>query len=158
VITGWFSEFESLAQRDGGVPVGYGEGAARFAGATYDPTSNYRAACVFDFFHTQGLSTDLLRQVSQHQVGLLADRFDARDADPALVRRDRTVALAGLGGFLALQSPRADVLCRGLRRRGVLADHRGNILRLGPAPYLSDEQLGAAIEALGSLAEELAPR
>lgn len=156
VITGWYSEFDALARGEPTAPVSYGAGAARFAGATYDPTSHYRAARVFDFFETHELSPALLRQVSQHQVGLLADRFDALDADPALIRRDRTVPLAELGGFLALQSPRAEELCRGLRSRGVLADYRADVLRLGPAPYLSDEQLGAAMEALGSLVGGLA--
>ena len=159
VITGWFSEFESLARDDEREPralVGYGAGAARFAGATYDPTSHYRAARVFDFFHAHGLSGDLLRRVSQHQVGLLADRFDALGVDPTLVRRDRTVTLTDVGGFLALQSPRAEELCRGLKRRGVLADYRADLLRLGPAPYLSDEQLGAAMDALGSVVGALA--
>jgi kynureninase len=160
VITGWFSEFESLAHGEPavGLQVAYGAGTARFAGATYDPTSHYRAGAVFDFFHAQGLSADLLRQVSQHQVGLLADRFDALDADPAVIRRDRTVTLRELGGFLALESPRAAELCRGLRDRGVLADYRANVLRLGPAPYLSDQQLSTAMDALGSLVGELARR
>lgn len=158
VITGWYSEFESLTDRDRRSQVSYGAGAARFAGATYDPTSHYRAARVFEFFRAQGLSADLLRQVSQHQVGLLADRFDRLDADPALVRRDRTVTLPELAGFLALQSPRAEELCRELRKRGVLADYRADVLRLGPAPYLSDEQLNTAMDALGSLVGELARR
>ena len=58
-------------------------GADRFAGATYDPTSHYRAAAVFDFFREQGLTPALLREVSQHQIGLLAAAFDALDLDPA---------------------------------------------------------------------------
>jgi kynureninase len=160
VITGWFSEFESLAHGEPavGLQVAYGAGAARFAGATYDPTSHYRAGAVFDFFHEQGLGPDLLRQVSQHQVGLLADRFDALDADPAVIGRDRTVTLRELGGFLALESPHAEELCRGLRDRGVLADYRANVLRLGPAPYLSDQQLSMAMDALRSLVGDLARR
>ena len=158
VITGWFSEFESLARSEPATPVGYGDGAARFAGATYDPTSHYRAASVFDFCEAQRLTPDLLRRVSQHQVGLLAARFDALDADPAFIRREHAVTLPELGGFLALQAPRAGELCRGLRERGVLADYRADMLRLGPAPYLSDAQLSDAMEALGSLVEELAAR
>ena len=43
--------------------VVYGEGPARFAGATYDPTSHYRAAAVFDFFEKRGLTPALLREV-----------------------------------------------------------------------------------------------
>jgi len=154
VITGWFSEFQSLARGEPTGPVGYGPGAARFAGATYDPTSHYRAARVFDFFDAHELSPDLLRRVSQHQLGLLANRFDALDADPRLIRRDQAVTLPELGGFLALQAPRAEELCRRLRDRGVAADYRADVLRLGPAPYLADEQLNAAMERLGEVVGE----
>ena len=156
VITGWFSEFEALAAGGAAGPVTYGPGAARFAGATFDPTSHYRAARVFDFFEELELTPDLLRQVSQHQVGLLASLFDALDADPRVITRDRAVTLSELGGFLALQSPRAEELCRRLRDRSVAADFRADVLRLGPAPYLSDPQLRTAIDALGSVVRELA--
>ncbi len=158
VITGWFSEFETLARGEGSGPVRYGAGPARFAGATYDPTSNYRAARVLDFFEELELTPEFLRRVSQHQVGLLADRFDALDADPRLIRRDHAVRLSELGGFLALQSPRAAELCRWLRDRGVATDYRADVLRLGPAPYLSDEQLCASMDALGGVVAELAAR
>ena len=154
VITGWFSEFARLtaAPRDG---VAYGEGPARFAGATYDPTSHYRASEVFDFFEEQGLTAELLREVSQHQVGLLAQKFDDLDLDPDLVDRDRSLPLEGIGGFLALRSPRAGDLHRGLRERGVFTDFRGETLRLGPAPYLSDRQIRDAVQALGETARNL---
>ena len=49
--------------------MAYGQGGDRFAGATYDPTSHYRAAAVFDFFRERGLTPELLREVSQHQIG-----------------------------------------------------------------------------------------
>lgn len=147
-ITGWFSEFSALAAGERGGQVPYGVGPDRFAGATYDPTSHYRAAEVFDFFDEVRLTPALLREVSQHQVGRLADAFDAADLDPAVITRDRSVPLAALGGFLALRSPHAGELVRRLRDRGVYADHRGDILRLGPAPYLSDRQLDDAAAAL----------
>ena len=51
-------------------------------------------------------------------------------------------------GFLAVRAPRAGDLCAGLRTRGVLADFRGNVLRLGPAPYLNDNQLRDAVAAM----------
>ncbi|PYP42909.1 MAG: kynureninase [Gemmatimonadetes bacterium] len=154
VITGWFSEFASLATGDPSGPVTYGPGAARFAGATYDPTSHYRAARVCDFFEEQRLTPELLRQVSQHQVGLLAERFDALDADPRVITRDHALTPSERGGFLALQSPRAEELSRGLRARGVFTDYRADVLRLGPAPYLSDHQLRIAMEALGSVIKD----
>jgi len=149
VITGWYAEFGALADGDHPSRVAYASGAGRWAGATYDPTSHYRAACVFDFFQDRGMDAGLLREVSLHQVGRLAERFDALDADPALVTRDRTLAPEARGGFLALGSPSAGRLQSLLKARGVSTDARGEVLRFGPAPYLSDRQLDDAMAALG---------
>lgn len=154
VITGWFSEFAHLSERVKG-GVGYGEGAARWASATYDPTSHYRAARVFDFFETENLTPELLREIYAYQVRLLVERFDALDLDPALIARDRSVPLTSVGGFLALESPRSAEIARGLRSRGVLIDVRGPTLRLGPAPYLSDVQLHSAMDALAEATRSL---
>jgi kynureninase len=151
VVTGWFSEFTALGEGQRRGRVAYGAGGDRFAGATYDPTSHYRAAAVFDFFREQGLTPALLREVSQHQIGLLASAFDALDLDPAVVSRDRGAPLSEVAGFLALRSPVATSLARQLRRRGVWTDARGEVLRLGPAPYLCDRQLQDAIALLGEV-------
>ncbi len=154
VVTGWFSEFARLADRPaGGVP--YGEGPARWAGSTYDPTSHYRAARVFDFFEEEGLDPALLRAVSLRQVGRLAAGFDALGLDPRIARRDLDLAPEDRGGFLAIHAPRAGELAAGLAALGVACDHRGSVLRLGPAPYLEDAQLDRAVEALGRAARAL---
>jgi kynureninase len=156
VITGWFAEFGALSAQAAG-RVGYADGPERFAGATYDPTSHYRAARVLDFFEDQGLAPAMLREVSQHQVGRLASGFDDLDADPSVVTRDRLVPLASLGGFLALEASRAGDLCRLLHEHGVLSDYRADVLRLGPAPYLSDAQLDATVSALAEAIHSLTP-
>jgi kynureninase len=149
VITGWYAEFADLSDRGPHGSVGYGAGASRFAGSTYDPTSHYRAASVLDFFQTAGLTQPLLREVSQHQTGLLAERFDALDLPDELITRDRDTPHSAFGGFLALRSPHADRLRSALSDRGVHTDSRGEYLRFGPAPYLSDHQLTDAMAALG---------
>ncbi|MBA3344129.1 MAG: kynureninase [Gemmatimonadales bacterium] len=154
VVTGWFSEFTVLADRQPAGRVAYGQGGDQLAGATYDPTSHYRAALVFDFFRERGLMPPLLREVSQHQIGLLASTFDALDLDPAVVSRERACALSEVGGFLALRSPVAADLVRSLRARGVWTDARGEVLRFGPAPYLSDRQLRDAMGLLGEVVRE----
>lgn len=154
VITGWFSEFTALAERLRPDRVAYGEGGDRFAGATYDPASHYRAAAVFGFFQEQELTPASLREVSQHQIGVLALGFDALDLDPADVSRDRASPLSEVGGFLALRAPAATSLARGLHTRGVLTDARGEVLRLGPAPYLSDRQLRDAVALLGEVVRD----
>ncbi|MEV6987174.1 aminotransferase class V-fold PLP-dependent enzyme [Sphaerisporangium sp. NPDC051017] len=147
VITGWFAEFADLAAETGPDAVAYPPGAQAFSGATYDPTSHYRAARVFGFFAEHGLTPDLLRLVSQRQLARLTARFDAMDTG-GLISRDTGTPLAGVAGFLALRSPHAARLRDGLTARGVLADSRGHMLRLGPAPYLSDDQLDTAMDAL----------
>lgn len=155
VVTGWFAEFFTKdGTKDLGI-VEYGRGAAALAGATYDPTSHYRAARVFDFFAAQGLTSAFLREVSQHQVGLLARSFDALELPESAIRRDRSTPLEGIAGFLALDSPVAQALCEKLLVKGVLSDARGRSLRLGPAPYLCDEQLLRAISLLGEAVREL---
>jgi hypothetical protein len=155
VITGWFSEFTALTSREREGRTTYGTGGDRFAGATYDPASHYRAARVFTFFAEHGLSPDLLREVSQHQIGVLAKAFDGLGLDPALISRDRSAPLSEIGGFLALKAPGAGQLASLLHRRKVMVDWRGDILRFGPAPYLSDEQLETAIALLGEVARSL---
>ena len=149
VVTGWYSEFTALAEKQRPGQVAYGEGGNRFAGATYDPTSHYRAAAVFDFFQEMKLTPPFLREVSQHQIGVLASAFDSLDLDPKLVTRDRSAPLTETGGFLALRSSHATALAAKLQARGVLTDARGEILRFGPAPYLSDQQLQDAMGVLG---------
>ncbi len=152
VVTGWFSEFTELAEAPTEGLVHYGAGPARFAGATYDPTSHYRAAAVFAFFDEQKLTPDRLRELSHHQVGLLATKFDDLGLDPKLIDRDRSVPVRALGGFLALRTPHAERLCAALKERGVSTDYRGDVLRLGPAPYVTGTQLGRGLEALAEAA------
>lgn len=153
VVTGWFAEFEDLEKAPAG-HVAYGREAAAFTGATYDPTSHYRAAAVFRFFADHGLGAELLRAISQHQVGRLVHHFDQLDLDPELIRRP-TVPLEELAGFLTLESPRAAELREALLARGVRTDSRGQSLRFGPAPYLADSQLDDAMVALGEVARSL---
>jgi kynureninase len=148
VLTGWFAEFEELAAEQDESSVSYASGGTRFAGSTYDPTSHYRGARVFAFFDERGLSPDFLREVSLHQTGLLARCFDELDAPERLLERDRAVPLEQFGGFLAIECPQSSAVAGRLADEGVLIDARGRYLRLGPAPYLSDAQLEAAMERL----------
>jgi kynureninase len=151
VVTGWYAEFDAL-QKSGRTDVAYADGDGRFAGATYDPTSHYRAAAVLDFHMECGLEPALLRQVSQHQVGLIAAEFVALEPDPGVITRDRSVGLESIGGFVAFECPSAGSFVTALRERGVMCDSRGTILRFGPAPYLSDRQIRDAVLALGEVA------
>ncbi|MEY2472875.1 MAG: hypothetical protein QOK28_2204 [Actinomycetota bacterium] len=139
VITGWYSEFDSLAASRTPGETQYSSGGARYAGATYDPTSHYRASKVFDFFAAHGLTPHVLRGISLRQTTLIAQRLGLREP------REH------FGGFVALTTPRAAELRDALRAERVHTDTRGDVLRIGPAPYVSDAQLHRALDVLTAM-------
>lgn len=150
VLTGWYAEFAALEQVGPRSRVPYGEGAAAFAGATYDPTAHYRAAAVFDFHVAHGLTPEVLREISRRQVERLRRGVESLDPDPAVVHVE-PIPAERRGGFLALRAPTAVELAGSLNRRGLHSDARGDVLRLGPAPYLSDRQLDEAVALLAEV-------
>lgn len=149
VLTGWFAEF-SQKEQVATAGVTYPSGAAAFMGATYDPVSHYRAAAVFDFHARQGLDAHRLREINQQQVSLLKYRFELLDVD-ATVAQIVAIPDDRRAGFLAIRAPHARDVSAALHDRGVRCDARGTLLRLGPAPYLHDDQLVEAVEILGDL-------
>lgn len=155
VITGWYSEFTALASKKKAGEVLYGQKGDIFAGATYDPTSHYRAARVFRFFNEMNLSPEFLREISQHQIGLLLNEFDKLELDPKIIKRDATVSLENIAGFLVLYSESAGKISEKLKEKDVWTDYRGNVLRFGPAPYISDNQIKDAMKILGNVVVNL---
>jgi selenocysteine lyase/cysteine desulfurase len=143
VYTGWYADFGALARKQGG-PVTYGPGGARFAGATFDPSAIYRADAVLDHWDRFGLTPERLRAISLRQTRRILDRFDARGrgGDVLSPRED-----ARRGGFVAVRAPEGEETVRRLRARGVLVDARGTTLRLGPAPYLTDDEIDRGTDA-----------
>ena len=145
VLTGWYADLPDVASLSD--TVEYESGAGAFAGATYDATSHYRAAAVFAFHHEQGLTPEQLRALNGHQVGLLKDTFERADLGP------RTATVEPMpderrGGFLAIRSPLATTVVPLLRSESVYVDARGDILRVGPAPYLRDDQVRDGMDVI----------
>ncbi|MCB0804763.1 MAG: aminotransferase class V-fold PLP-dependent enzyme [Bacteroidales bacterium] len=153
VITGWYSEFSLLAGKHTG-NVQYGQGSDLFAGSTYDPVSHYRADEVFRFFRENNLTPHFLREVSQHQVGLLIDTFHALDLPSDLIYVE-DIPLESRAGFLVLKSRYAGEIQKKLMDAGVFTDNRGESLRFGPAPYLSDRQVRDSVGILGEVVWKL---
>jgi kynureninase len=147
VFTGWFADYGSLAS--GGDTVTYGPGGARFAGSTFDPAALYRAAAVLEHWDRFGLTVERLRAISLRQTGRILELLDAagRGGDVLSAR-----APERRGGFVAVRSANLGEVVQRLRRRHVFVDARRDVLRLGPAPYLTDAEIehgtAAVIEEL----------
>jgi selenocysteine lyase/cysteine desulfurase len=147
LYTGWFADFDDLAQPrgEGARKVGFGRGASRFAGATYDPSAFYRAAAVLDHFDARGMSVARLRAASLRQTSRLIERLEREDLPSAGLELASPRRPELRGGFVALRCRFASALSAALREVGVFTDARGEILRLGPAPYLLDEELDEGV-------------
>jgi len=149
VVTGWFSDFANLDAARTSAPVTYGaRPSERFAGSTYDPASHYRASRVIDFFAEQGLSVDRLRELSLRQTSRLIEGLEGFDV--ATPRSD-----SGRGGFVSVRHSQACTLQAALREHGVLVDARGEMLRFGPAPYTTDDDIDQALATFRSAAGAL---
>lgn len=155
-ITGWFASFSTLDEPRNEKPVQYDDGNQRFATGTHDPASQFRAAKVVEFFNEQGLTPEVLQDQYRSQVGLLRKLFQNQHFDPEVIKLRHSKPLEQNGGFLALQSPKAREIRAALLDREVFTDARGDILRMGPAPYTTTEQIEQAIEALAESVKELA--
>ena len=142
VDTGWFADFAAL-EGPRSHAVGYGPGGDRFAGATFDPSCFYRAEAALAHWDRFGLSPDRLRAISLRQTGRVIARLDACGlGDRVVSSRDE----ARRGGFVSVRVHEADAAVRELRKQGVFVDARGDLLRLGPAPYLTDEELDRGVD------------
>lgn len=147
-ITGWFASFSTLDKPRTNEPVEYDHDNQRFASGTYDPSSQFRAAKVVEFFREMGLTPEVLREQYKAQVSLLRETFKSKNFDPALIRLTHEKPLDLNGGFLSLTSPKAREIRAALMENEVFTDARGEILRFGPAPYITTDQIQKAMDKL----------
>ena len=155
VFTGWFASFSTLDKPRTDDATVYDAGEQRFSTATYDPTSQFRAASVVKFFRDQQLSKPVIRQQYLAQLGLLRELFASASFNPDIIRLKHTQPLTTNGGFLALHSPHAAQLRQLLLHEGVLTDSRGDVLRFGVAPYITATQIEQAIGKLEQCVKQL---
>lgn len=148
VVTGWFAAFETLDHPRDDKPVSFDDGDQKFATATYDPISQYRAAAVAEFFQKQGLSSDMLRDQYSAQLSYLRSLFNEKKFDPAKIKHANKRPLEESGGFLALRSPHARKLRAMLLEQNIFTDARDDVIRFGPAPYTTSDQCEQVMEAL----------
>ncbi|HEX6982657.1 MAG TPA: aminotransferase class V-fold PLP-dependent enzyme [Balneolaceae bacterium] len=156
-VTGWFASFSTLDKPQNDEQVSYDDGNQRFASGTYDSTSQFRAAKVVEFFEEQGLTPSVLREQYLNQVKLLKKLFLEQGFDPGIIKLRHDRPLEQNGGFLALRSPFARTIRAKLLENGVFTDARADILRIGPAPYITTQQIEQAIEELATVVKQINP-
>lgn len=148
VITGWFSAFDQLDHPRDSEPVKFDGGDQKFATATYDPISQFRAAAVTQFFQKMGLTPGVLKKQYQSQLRYLRNLFDEHNDDESGIVHANLRPIEESGGFMALRSLHARSLRAELLKEGIFTDARNDIIRIGPGPYTSSEQCEAVIMAL----------
>lgn len=143
VDTGWFADFSALEHERTG-RIDYGPGGDRFSGATFDPSPFYRADAVLRHFDQFQLTVERLRAISLRQTRLIISTLDDAGVGQQIIssRTDER-----RGGFVAIRSPNASNVISRLRERSIFADSRRDIVRLGPAPYLHDEEIAQGTRA-----------
>lgn len=156
VITGWFASFSTMEEPRNDKPVSYEDNNLRFAGATFEPASAFRAAKVVQFFHKHKLTPAILRQQYVAQVGLLRELFKEKDFKKSVITLAHQEPLTSNGGFLSLKSPYAQKIQKELMSKKIYTDARGEYLRLGPAPYISSEQIEQVMDELEKTVKSVA--
>ncbi len=150
-VTGWFASFSTLDEPRNMEPVQYDDGNQRFASGTYDPSSQFRAAKVVHFFREQDLTSEVLHKQYQQQITLLKNLFLEQNFDPSLIKLSHQKPVDQNGGFLALKSPHAREIRACLLEQDVFTDARGDILRMGVAPYITSDQIKEGIQRLSAV-------
>jgi selenocysteine lyase/cysteine desulfurase len=135
--TGWFAELDALENRENNVT--YADNWLRFAGATMDYSTLYKALAILQQFAADGITVARI-----HQYILAAQQRFLASMDAAqhpLLNRQNLIChdlQNGHGHFFTFdcQMPeQAAKLQEELRSRGVLCDRRKQLLRFGFAIY-----------------------
>ncbi len=154
-VTGWFASFSTLEKPRSSNLTEYDKSDQRFASGTYDPSSQYRAAKVVDFFKEQNLTAEILREQYEQKVGLLKEHFQNLNLSPSVIKLTHTLELEFNGGFLSLTSPHAQEIRARLLKKDVFTDARGNVIRFGPAPYTTKIQIERVMKELNTVVDAL---
>lgn len=148
--TGWYASFGALSGPQGS--VGYAESGWRFMGATFDPSGLYRMGAVLDWLDGHGLDA---RNIHAHALALqeIVASGLARRPCGVLGLENLVVPMheSARGNFLTFRHARAADWHRRLEQAGIVADLRGDRLRLGFGLYQNAADAEALLARLASL-------
>ncbi len=145
-ITGWYAEFDDLSLPPG--MVGYAPDAMRFMGATFDSSGLYRFVAVRDMLAREGLTT---AAISAHVDGLRAHLLTRLASTPLGDAEHVNADTRPMARFVALRSPKAAAWQAQFADAGVVADVRGDVLRIGLGLYHDARDIGRLVEIASEL-------
>lgn len=132
VNTGWFAAFGALDEKVAG-RVPYAPGAARFMGATFDPSGLYRFNAVMRWREKVGLTTSANRAHAHALQRLFVDGLESEQLNVEQLMVP--VANPLRGQFLTFRTPDARAISAALKLHHVATDARDDRLRFGFAAY-----------------------
>jgi len=134
--TGWYAGFGALESGSKGVP--YATDGSRFLGATFDVSALYRFNAVQDWLMSEQLTVEkMLSHVRNIERTFLSelDRQNTTISSNDLIVPDETTR----GRFLAFKTRDAGKIVRYLAAQNIVADNRGDRLRIGFGVYHSED-------------------
>ncbi len=139
--TGWFAKHDVFSY-ERPEPPQFGAGGDAWLESTPPVLAPVQALAGLEM--TLELGVDRLRDYSLEQKQLLADLLKMRGVECEGTGED-------YGAFITIAHPKADRLAAALAGRGIVADARGDRLRLCPDILNSEGELAQCAEELGDL-------
>jgi selenocysteine lyase/cysteine desulfurase len=130
--TGWYAGFSAL--ESGGDTVPYANDGSRFLGATFDVSGLYRFNAVQDWLQQEGWTpAKMLAHVRGLERTFLTalDKTNGSLTSAMLVVPDEAIR----GRFLAFRTAQAREIVAQLAAQAIIADYRGDRLRIGFSIY-----------------------
>jgi selenocysteine lyase/cysteine desulfurase len=143
--TGWYAGFSALESAGGS--VGYAEDGSRFFGATFDVSALYRFNAVQDWLARENRTVeDMLAHVRMIEHIFLAElKRGGHDVHSSMLMVQNH---AKRGRFLCFRTEAAGKITQVLAEQGIVADHRGDRLRIGFGIYHDESHAQRLARAL----------
>jgi selenocysteine lyase/cysteine desulfurase len=129
LITGWFSHFGSLTQKNSAVQ--YGAAGAQFLGATFDPTPLMRFNSIWEHFGNENLNVEKIHEYCQKLMTLFLKNFDHSH----LLYSSNINSIGHFLTLVLIDQKQTQNLYEKLLKKKIIVDYRENHLRIGFGIY-----------------------
>ncbi len=145
--TGWYAGFAAL--EGGGNDVPYAADGSRFLGATFDVSGLYRFNSVQDWTVGAGWTVAKMLAHVREIERVFLSAIDGTNG-PLHSRQLLVSDVAQRGRFLAFRTAEAATIVASLAAKNIIADHRGDRIRIGFSIYHAPEDAYRLADALAA--------